>query len=502
MKRLFLLLMPLLLATACNGVPNDDVTPGGDQIPAVIAQFDSFKFLKACNGEAILSDVTLAVEKGKVAVCSPMIRSTKSLVATFSTDAERVYVGDTEQVSGQTANDFTSPVTYRLVSSTGDESLYTVTVSDTGLPVVIINTPGKRVIPPKTEDWLEDTELKIFLPDGTTDFDGVVNIRGRGNSTWTFPKKPYAIKLNEKASILGMPKHKRWVLLANWLDRSSMRNHIAFHIARQTDLEWTPRGEFVEVVLNGKHKGCYYLCEQIKVDKNRVNIAELTDEEPSGGYLMELDVYFDEVFKFHSPSVLMPFMFKDPDEVTPVQEEYMYNFISVLEESLCDKERFATREYTSYLDVDSFIDWWLVHELTGNAEPMHPKSSYMHKDKDGLLKAGPVWDFDWETFVPYKVNGYVVRDAIYYPYLFADEGFVARLKERWTLLKPRLEQVGAFIESEAARIAPAVEINMKMWPIDVVVNQDEKFTFDNAVSRIKHCYESKLKWLDGQIANM
>ena len=233
-----------------------------------------------------------------------------------------------------------------------------------------------------------------------------------------------------------------------------MRNHIAFHIARQTDLEWTPRGEFVEVVLNGKHKGCYYLCEQIKVDKNRVNIAELTDEEPSGGYLMELDVYFDEVFKFHSPSVSMPFMFKDPDEVTPVQEEYMYNFISVLEESLCDKERLATREYTSYLDVDSFIDWWLVHELTGNGEPMHPKSSYMHKDKDGLLKAGPVWDFDWETFVPYKVNGYVVRDAIYYPYLFADEGFVARLKERWTLLKPRLEQVGAFIESEAARIAP------------------------------------------------
>ena len=96
-----------------------------------------------------------------------------------------------------------------------------------------------------------------------------------------------------------MPKHKRWVLLANWMDRTLMRNRVAFKLGECTQLDWTPRGEYVELVLNGKHLGNYLLCEQIKVDENRVNIAEIDaeSEDVSGGYLMELDTYFDVLMK-------------------------------------------------------------------------------------------------------------------------------------------------------------------------------------------------------------
>lgn len=501
MKKLLITLIAPLLFAAC--VKPDIAPPDSPEEPKGEAgKIVSFGFLKQNNPDAVLANVVATVRKGEILTCSPMLLDVSNLVATFKTDMGRVYIGDTEQISGTTSNDFSQPLTYRVVTDQGVESEWLVSISNTGLPVVVITTPGNAAIPPKTEDWLEGTKLTIYSSEGGVDFDGEVNIRGRGNSTWTFPKKPYAIKLNEKASILGMPKHKRWVLLANWLDKTMLRNATSFHIASLTGLEWTPRGEFVEVVLNGRHKGNYYLCEQIKIDKNRVDIAEVSDSDPSGGYLMELDVYFDEVFKFHSPVRSMPFMFKDPDEVSALQQAYMENFVATLEGALYDDIRFATREYADYLDVDSFIDWWLVHELTGNSEPMHPKSSYMHKDSGGKLKAGPVWDFDWETFVPYKSNVFVDKEAIYYGRLFQDELFVARLKERWSELKPAFDGVGDYILREAERLAPSAALNNKMWPINVVVNGDEQLTYEVAVERMYSSFVSKLKWLDQQIEGM
>lgn len=471
--------------------------------PAEPIVFTSFELLKDNNPLGVISTVKLEVGEGITEYVSPLIINSSELVVNFATDRPAtVYVGDVEQVSGQSANDFTTPVTYRLVDEEGVSSEYVVSLGNTGLPVVVIATPSSQVIPPKTADWLAGTQLQIYNPQGELLYDEEVNIRGRGNSTWNFPKKPYALKLNQKASILGMPAHKRWVLLANWLDRTLLRNDVAFRIAELTGFGWTPRGEFVEVVLNGRHKGNYYLCEQIKVDENRVNIAELDDADPSGGYLMELDVYFDETYKFHSPRYNMPYMFKDPDEVSDAQFAYFEGYVAELEEALWDDERFAVREYADYLDVDSFVDYWFVFELSMNSEPFHPKSVYMHKDRGGLLKAGPVWDFDWETFVPDKANGYVVKESLYYGRLFEDEAFVARVKERWAELKPFFESVPGYIDARAEQIALSEGFNHTMWPITEVVNSDESMTFEEAVARMKNAYSAKLKWLNKKISEM
>lgn len=500
MKRLANLLLTLLLFCGTSGCTAFNEEP---PIPDVVNNLTSFYFQKLFNSESLLGAVSRpTIGEGAVEICSPLIVDRTALVATFKTDGGKVYVGDVEQVSNVTPNDFTNPVTYKVVSETGYTTEWVVSVTNTGLPIVVINTPSSKSIPSKYEDWLENTRLTIYNADLSVDFQGNINIRGRGNSTWGYPKKPYALKLNDKSSILGMPKHKRWVLLANWLDRTMMRNSAAFYLAEQTDLAWTPRGEFVEVVLNGSHKGNYFLCEQIKVDKNRVAIEELSDDNPTGSFIMEMDVYYDEVFKFHSPHYNMPYMFKDPDEVTDVQYNYFYDYVSTLEASLVDDERFAAREYTQYIDVDSYIDWWFVHELTGNSEPNHPKSSYFHKDRDGLLTAGPVWDFDWETFVPYKASALCNGNIIYFGRLFQDEAFVARVKERWALLKPRFETLPAYITSEAERLKTSAAINLEMWPIDVVVNRDENLTYDAAVLRMKSAYESKLRWLNNYISKL
>lgn len=387
------------------------------------------------------------------------------------------------------------------------------TILNTGLPVVFISTPDHAEIVSRDE-WMGGVSIVIKNADGTIDYcDDSLQIRGRGNSSWDYPKKPYALKLSSKEKILGMPKHKRWVLLANWMDRTLMRNDIAFHISDLTGLEWTPQGEFVEVVLNNVHIGNYYLCEQIRVDKNRVDIAEMTEadidgEAVTGGYLIELDTYFDEVNKFRSATRSLPYMIKEPDEevLQPAQFSYIRDYIDTMEKKLYAKDWLATREYADYMDLSSFVDWWFVHELMMNDEPAYPKSSYMYKDRAGKLKAGPVWDFDWKTLVPYKVSTWTAKTDIYYARLFSDPQFVALVKERWAMHKPKFDTVPEYIRAVAAKIKASNEKNYRMWPLAAhrsgSTNGDQKLSYDDAVERLIDSYIAKLSWLDTQINKM
>ena len=471
----------------------------------------SMSIKKEFNETAVYEDIELTLKDGTYSVVSPLI-SKNELVLSFETNGDKVYVGDVEQVSGETVNDFSDPVTYKVVSASGKTQEYVVDITYSGLPVMFIQTANNASIPSKHEDWLEGTDIKLYDTDWEINYEGTNdNIRGRGNSTWAYPKKPYALKLDSGAEILGMPKHKRWVLLANWMDRTMMRNRIAFAVAMKTDLAWTPRGEFVELFVNGEHKGNYYLCEHIKIDKNRVNIDELDDTKTDSGYMMELDSYFDEVNKFKSQYYDLPYMFKDPDEVNDKQFSFMQNYVNTMEASLKDNTKFAARDYTNYLDVNSFVDWWLVHEITGNAEPRHPKSSYMHKDKGGKIHMGPVWDFDWETFMPTTSRKLLLKDqytCLYYGRLFQDNEFKKKVKERWNKHEAGFREIIDFIESEGERLKGSDVMNHEMWPITSsasgfqgYVNQDEALSYKDAVNRMKEAYSSKLEYMDKTINN-
>lgn len=359
--------------------------------------------------------------------------------------------------------------------------------SSSRLPAVFITYPNTLTIPPKTEPWLDGVQMTIIEANGTVSYQGRTGIRGRGNSTWTYPKKPYNLKLKSETSVLGMPPHKRWSLMANWMDRTLMRNHIAFEVARCTGMAWNPHGEFVELLINGEHQGNYYLCEQVKVGKHRVNIG---DE----GQLLELDVYYDEEFKFWSKLGGLPYMFKDPDIVTQERYENIREYVNHMEEVLYDDEALLRGDYRELMDVDSYVDWWLVHELTNNREPNHPKSTYMYKEAGGKLFAGPVWDFDWGGF---RINNsFVDTSTLYYPRLLQDPWFVARVKERWAMFKPDFEQIPNFIRIEAERIRASEEVNHTMWPITQNINGDEGMTFDQAVERMIRAYTEKLNWMD------
>ena len=193
-------------------------------------------------------------------------------------------------------------------------------------------------------------------------------------------------------------------------------------------------------------------------------------------------------------------MFKEPDEdaLSTQQFEYMQNYINSLENELFN--RFEAREWVSYIDFTTFIDWWLVHELTNNEEPEHPKSTYMYKEMNDVLCAGPVWDFDWGTFTPDRSAEYSCMEGpLYYEQLFRDTEFIAQLKERWTLLKPLFETVPEFINTESTQIEISNKINIAMWPISERINGDETMPYNEAVARMIEAYNLKLQWLDDTI---
>ena len=367
----------------------------------------------------------------------------------------------------------------------------------TGLRTMYITTPGGSAIYSK-DYWTDGCTVKLMDDAGNVYYDNSnVSVKGRGNSTWGYPKKPYALKLPEKANLIGTGEDKRWVLLANWMDRTLLRNDVTFEIARRTSLEWTPSGEFIELYLNGKHQGNYWLGEKVKTGTARLK----------ADYLIEMDVNYDEDWRYYSTygrrvnqgANGLPINVKEPDadKMTDAIFTALKNLVSGVENSLYNN----TGDYKQLMNVTSFIDWYLVHEVTYNGEPNHPKSCFFYF-RDGIMYAGPVWDFDWYTFQPYT-SGLFIPNSIYFTKLLADNDFKTALKARWAELKPKFQSVGTYIDQKADEIRASESINWSMWPCtSSSVNGDERNSFQQSVDRMKTALANRILALDTAIANL
>jgi len=223
-----------------------------------------------------------------------------------------------------------------------------------------------------------------------------LRIKGRGNSTWGHPKKPYKLKFDERTSLLDMPNVKEYVLLAEYGDKSLMRNYVAHQLASYLEVGYTLETRFVEVYLNEEYNGFYLMTEQVEVDKNKLSIesSDLAD----GGILFELesddrinDEGIENIDWFRVSN--KNYVIKSPDSedysvaVMNQKANYMIEYIEAFEDSI------DNNTFEDYIDVDSFIDYFIVQELTKNVDSGY-SSVYSFKDKDGLLTMGPLWDFD------------------------------------------------------------------------------------------------------------
>ena len=340
--------------------------------------------------------------------------------------------GDFVNWNGSSTIDFSKGTVLRVTMG-GLSTDYVCEFTNSGLPVVVLNQTEGGDVPwpqlginlwPKDAKWKtikgENSTMTVYNADGTVNLETQTAMaRLRGNTSMAYPKKPFAVKLDAEggASILGMPAHDRWVLLANWKDKSLMCNHVAFGVANKfvekfknnanPGMLWNPHGEFVEVIYNGIHIGNYYLCEQIKVDAGRLAIRSPYDEESviteadlaNIGILIECDDAYDEEEngQFISKHYI-PMMLKDAGDANGVILNHVKNKVASIEDNLLKNTSAGYTEAYKNIDIYSFADMLLVYELAMNSEMAHPKSAYMYIDGGGKLRGGPVWDFDWTSF--------------------------------------------------------------------------------------------------------
>ena len=334
LNTLFFLILLLLTLSACN-----DTEPKSGE-----ASIDFFAFQPELNNEldeAIMGEIS----DYKISLSVPYKVSLDQLVATFNYVGVKVEVKNTEQISGVTANDYSNPLIITVIAANGESTEYTVTVNKNRprIPRVHINTEGNFEFGNADKEKYVNSTVRIEDLDNyyTTDTELVADgeIKGRGNSTWGAPKKPYRIKLEKKERLLGMSNDRNWALLANHFDKSLLRNIVAFEISNIVDMSWTPKLVSVDYYMNGTYRGVYTLTEHVRVADERLDLDLVSENDNSGealtgDYFLELDFHFDEPSKFRTSTMNLPIMFKDPDEPTPNQFEYVQNYFNTADSVL------------------------------------------------------------------------------------------------------------------------------------------------------------------------
>ena len=408
----------------------------------------------------------------------------------------------------------------------GDDSQF---YQITNLPTVVINTKGAQEITSKEEElssvvYIVSEEGKKLLATEKT------GVRGRGNASWNFPKKPYRLKFDEKQQLLDAPaKAKKWTLINNYGDKTLMRNILAFELSRRFGLAYTPYCHPVDVVLNGEYRGCYQLCDQIEVNKNRVNITEMEPEdvtlpELSGGYLIEVDAYAStEASHFYS-TLGTPVTIKSPDDedIVNAQTRYITDYFNRMENAVF-ASNFADPEtgYRRYLDLDSFLKHFMVGEMSGNTDTYW--SVYMTKDRESdKFFTGPVWDFD----IAFDNDQRTYPIEAHTDYIFASKGSVAseamrqmvnrivkeddgarqRLLELWSearntkgIDEPSLLE---YVDKPVELLNESQKLNFLRWNIlseRVHENPQASGSYEGEVAIVKNFIRKRLPQLDGFI---
>lgn len=392
----------------------------------------------------------------------------------------------------------------------GEDPLHTKDIpASFQIPKVYIFTDGGAHIDSKTDYrdasfTIEDPSL-FFVSSAKTEIRG--KIRGRGNTTWGMPKKPYRIKFDEKVQPLGGVKSKNWILLANYSDKTLLRNITMMEVSRICGMKWTPRMVSVEVYLNNRYEGVYTFCDHKEVAGGRVNIEVAPEDEADGGYYLEIEEAMDEPVCFKS---LMdtPFMFHEPENPTPKQQDFVKGFVNSFESALMQVQGGDTQSYRQYIDIPSFINYYIIQEVAKNPDGNVRKSTFLTKEKGGPLEMYHVWDFDitlgncdYTNFE--KPDGWQMRYVKWYNQLFFDPYFKAETVKRWKKVYPRLrDEVPAFIERQHRLMEGKEEENFKRWDIlgkKVWPNYFYFATYGEEYDFLLSFYLDRLEWLNGRI---
>lgn len=339
-----------------------------------------------------------------------------------------------------------------------------------------------------------------------------ISIRGRGNTSWRYStQKSYLIKFDDRVSFFGMIPSEKWVLVSTYRDPSLIRNCVAMDIAACMDhLEYTPEQIPVDVYLNGKYLGVYTFSEKIEVDLQKINMFSGEDYQPPedsedmdlafflecGGDLMRPHVYGQEYFMTaHSPKMFFQYPIIDK----PYNDEfyYVYNYMNELDRALV-----RGTGYEEYIDMDSWVDWFIVMELTNNTDSSFWRSSFLYRRPGEKVMLGPVWDFDmafgnfdndnksyayWAT----AEQVYDLAQNHYMSYLYQSDDFMLAVQERWDEVK----------EDLLATAMESIDRHGEMVAASRVYNNHVRGTGSSEyqVNALRTFVQNRYNWIDRSI---
>lgn len=368
------------------------------------------------------------------------------------------------------------------------------------LPHIKIDLPHDAPALSRTE-WTDECRVRIFDEEGKRLYATAhLSLRGRGNSTFDKPKRPYKLKFETARSLFGLPANTKFNLLSCFFDHALIRNELAFEVCRQTSLaSTTPQGRFVKVTVNGEYQGIYYLCQGVR---------DRMDEET---LLLEFDTYavHEEKHTFYTDVQKLPVAVRQPEKLPAILFDEVRHIVNQAEQAPLE-----------HIDLETFADYFLVHELCQNGEPNGPRSCFMHALPNGRLAAGPAWDFDL-AFINVNVdekhdlrpqrlshlpglrhlNGDSLYNAqaLWYARLMKEEVFVDCVKTRWQLLKPRFEALTQHIDSLHSLLEEEAIIDQQKWNHLEPARFDSCTTYQSAIATLRNTYVQRIEKLDSLV---
>ncbi len=459
------------------------------------------------------------------------------------------------EVHNQTAtsSDLTCRPFLSLGLSNADVSYYPtpswfippVVLSNSNLPIVVLNTNNIEI---PDEPKIHATMGIIFNGDGNinsisdpfNEFYGEIGIERRGSSSNGFPMKSYGLETwgpdstNYNASIFDFPSDNDWILYAPYTDKSLIRNVLTYHVGNEMG-NYSPRTKLCEVILNNEYIGVYVFMERIKINPGRVNIdpilpRDTLENELTGGYIVKIDkttaggvVAWTSPHPASSPSTnSISYQLHDPEitEIQPAQLAYIQDYITAWEDTLAGANfTDPINGFRKFIDVQSFIDFMLVNELTKNVDG-YRISTFLHKQRyseGGKLVAGPLWDFNlglgnanycyggdttgWEIdFNNYCAGG--LDNPFWWKRMLEDSAYADQVNCRWFSLRNGVlsdEYLMNYIDSLASVLEVPASRNYNKWPILGTYVWPNNFigqTYQEEIDYMKTWILGRLTWMD------
>lgn len=417
--------------------------------------------------------------------------------------------------------DLTKRTTVILTDEQGRTSRYAVKTQREykDLPVIEIVTEGRKEVESKT-DYLN---ASITVHSNGSGFDSLesthVQIRGRGNSTWKWEKKPYKLKFSQDLSLFGLAPSNEWALLSNYADKSLMRNRLAYEMSKLLSFDYSPTQYCVDVFINGEYQGVYTFGEHLEAAEGRIALDQSYDPEKTG-YLIEIGGVNSQIHKkgvdyFHAGTLRFALV-KSPGQgaLSSSQFDYISSYLIA-----ADKAVTSGGDWRSYLDEDTLIDWILLMELTNNTDCAYRRSCYYVKNADTKLMMGPVWDFDlafgnfnrdaknYDEWATTTDDDYV--GVTWTAHLLQDREFIKRLYLRWNEIRDELlARALEVIDETELTLSSSAQVNFTRWDVlDIrtemqrsdVVNYD---THAEQLDYLRRFLNRRSSWLDKELTRL